>query len=84
MATIYDETEFIRAMELARYEHNQQWVKHIAITYSESMQKYLATFDCDLTIIFDKVLYKNNSIYFYVKVPSGDIEVAYITHKGLV
>ena len=84
MATIHDENEFIRAMELARYEHNQQWVEHIAITYSESVQKYIATFDCDLTIIFDKVHYKNNSIYFYVKTPRGDIEVAYITHKGLV
>ena len=84
MAVLKDEIRFIKAMELARYEKNQQWVGGIAITYSQSMDKYLATFDCDLTIIFDKVHYKNNSIYFYAKTPRGEIEVAYITHKGLV
>ena len=83
MAVLKDEIRFIKAMELARYEKNQQWVGQIAITYSESRGKYLARFDADLTLVFDKVHYSSNTLHFYVCTPRGDIEVGFLTHRGL-
>ena len=83
MATQSDCTKMQRAMEIAKYEKNQQWVGQIAITYSESMDKYLARFDADLTIVFDKVHYSSNSLHFYVYTPRGEIEIGFLTHRGL-
>lgn len=56
-----------------------RWVHQIAISYSKSMGMWMATFDSDLTIMFDDVEYSSNSIHFIMH----DKRVAHITHKGL-
>ena len=83
MATIKDKEAFEKAMKECR-EHPLQsrWVGAIPICYSDSIDKYIATFDCDLTVVFDYVTYSSNTIFFYSK--KEDYAVAHITYKGLV
>lgn len=78
---VYSDVEKIRkAMNETIANPNQlRWVKKIAISYSESMGVWLATFDSDLTVIFDDVAYLSNSVYFRM----DGKDVAYITHAGL-
>lgn len=83
MATIKDKENIEKAMEECR-EHPLQcrWVGGISISYIELVGRYIAVFDCDLTIVFDSVGYSSNTLYFY---RNGDeYPVAHITHKGLV
>lgn len=82
MATIRDKEAFEKAMEECKENPYQLcWVGEISISYSDSIGKFMATFDCDLVVVFDFVTYSSNSIFFYSK--NEDYAVAYITHKGL-
>lgn len=79
MATAKDVECIKKAMIETIANRNQlRWVKNIAISYSSS-GIWLATFDSDLTIMFDDVEYSSNTIYFIMH----DNRVAYIMHKGL-
>lgn len=62
---VYSDVEKIRkAMEESKANHPQlRWVKQIAISYS-SEGIWTATFDSDLTVMFDDVEYSSNTIYF--------------------
>ena len=82
MATIKDKERIEKAMQEAR-DHPLQcrWVGGISISYSDSMGKYIATFDCDLTIVFDYVTYSSNIISFNSE--KEGYAIANITHKGL-
>lgn len=77
---VYSDAEKIRkAMEESKANHPQlRWVKQIAISYS-SEGIWTATFDSDLTVMFDDVEYSSNTIYFIMH----KSRVAYITHAGL-
>lgn len=82
MATIKDKEAFEKAMGEVR-EHPLQcrWVGDISTSYIEQVGKYIAVFDCDLTIVFDSVGYSSNTLYFY---RNGDeTPIAHITHTGL-
>lgn len=79
MATAKDVECIKKAMSKTMANRNQlRWIKNIAISYSSS-GIWMATFDSDLTIMFDDVEYSSNTIYFIM----NDSRVAYITHKGL-
>jgi hypothetical protein len=82
MATINDKKNIKKAMEECK-EHPLQccWVGNVSISYSDSIDKYIAIFDCDLTVVFDYVTYSSNTIFFNSK--NDDYAVAHITHKGL-
>lgn len=82
MATIKDEEDIKRIMRVVR-EHPLQcrWVGDISISYIQAVDRYIAVFDCDLTIVFDNIGYSSNTLYFYRK--GDDYPIAHITHKGL-
>lgn len=80
MATAKDVECIKKAMRETIANPNQlRWVRQIAISYSKSVGMWMATFDSDLTIMFDDVEYSSNTIYFIM----NDSRVAYIMHKGL-
>lgn len=78
---VYSDSEKIRkAMEESKANYPQlSWVKQIAISFSDSMGIWMATFDSDLTVVFDDVEYSSNTIYFIMH----NKIAAYLTHKGL-
>lgn len=82
MATIKDKDRIEKAMKECK-EHPLQcrWVGSISISYSDIMGKYIATFDCDLTVVFDYVTYSSNIISFNSE--KEGYAIANITHKGL-
>ncbi len=80
MAVPSDRDSIKKAMEESVAHPNQlRWVKQIAISYSPSKDVWLATFDTDMTIIFNDVEYGNNTLYFKL----CGVPIAYVTHKGL-
>lgn len=80
MAVCSDMKKIRKAMEESKANYPQlSWVKQIAISFSDSMDIWMATFDSDLTVVFDDVEYSSNTIYFMMH----DKIVAYLTHKGL-
>lgn len=83
MATIKDKENIEKAMEECRENPLQcRWVGDISISYIEQVGRYIAVFDCDLTIVFDNIGYSSNTLYFYRK--GDEYPVAHITHKGLL
>ena len=82
MATIRDKDRIEKAMKECRERPLQcRWVGDISISYSDSMGKYIATFDCDLTVVFDYITYSSNTIFFNSE--KEGYAIAHITHKGL-
>lgn len=82
MATIRDKEAFEKAMkECIEHPYQLRWVGDISVSYSDNIDKFIATFDCDLVVIFDYVTYSSDSIFFYNR--DVNYAVAYITHKGL-
>ena len=82
MATIKDKEAFEKAMrECKEHPIRNYWVGGISISYIQLVNRYIAVFDCDLTIVFDEIGYSSNTLYFYRK--GDEYPIAHITHKGL-
>lgn len=82
MATIRDKEDIEKMMKECKENPLQcLWVGGISISYIQPLNRYIAVFDCDLTVVFDDIGYSSNTLYFYRK--GDEYPIAHITHKGL-
>ena len=81
MATIEDLHKIKQAMvELKEHPNQCRYVGEIQFNYVEGWNVFSATFDCDLTVYFNRVIICGSEIMLFF----GCRRTANLCHKGLV